>query len=406
METSDNKVICPLPFLRIYNNLDAGAYSPCCWSTYWRNNQHNITNTLPIEYFTGDTFNRIRKEMLEGEKTEFLKNYCNYCWKNEEKYGGSPRTQFQDLDSEYNVYEECFDKDGKIRNTNKRFIQLCINVYGNHCNLQCYECLPVNSSSRLSVMNTLNNAAFNDEFFYNPSKSRSSVSEEQFKKIVDEIVFYSDKILSIEVVGGEPMLMKNHFFLLDKLIECGQAKNIEIIYVSNMTMMNLLRMKKYFDNFMWFTIQWSVDALKERNNWLRYPTDWDKTLKNVDEVKKYLMKTNKGTIKSSITPSLLSITTFKETYDWLVANNYASPNQQHYNIIENPAFLSPQHLPQELKEKIAPEILKISKIHFNQLMSDQNETRFKLAINYADALDRHRGTNWRVTFPEIAEYAK
>jgi len=404
--TEENKVICPLPFVRIYNNLDAAAYSPCCWSNHWEDAQYNIYNTLPLEHFTGEVFNRIRKEMLEGEKTEFLKGYCNSCWKKEEQYQNSPRLEFKNFARKHNVYEDFFDKDGKLLDNKKRFIQICINVYGNHCNLECYECLPPNSSSRQSRLNKLNDPKISAAFNYRQFDHKALIPKEQFKRIVDEIILYSYKIKAIEIVGGEPMIMNDHFFLLDKLIECGESENIELVYVSNMTLMNLLKMKKYFDKFSYTRIQWSIDALKERNHWLRYPTDWDKTLKNVVEVKKYLTKTNKGSLKPTITPSLFSITTFKETYDWLVSSGYMLSDQHHYNMIGNPKFLSPQHLPQELKEKIAPEVFKISKVHYNQLMSDRDENSFQLAVEYADKLDKQRGTNWITTFPEIAEYAK
>ena len=93
----ENNVICPLPFMKIYNNLDASTYTPCCWSNHWYDKENNITNTLPLEHFTGEVFNRIRKEMLVGKKTEFLKEYCNTCWAREENFGHSPRLEFKDF---------------------------------------------------------------------------------------------------------------------------------------------------------------------------------------------------------------------------------------------------------------------------------------------------------------------
>jgi|APGre2960657373_1045057.scaffolds.fasta_scaffold04183_5 hypothetical protein len=398
----DNNVLCPLPFKKIYNNLDQSNYTPCCWSSDWKN-EKNASNTLPIEYFNGEVFTRIRKEMLEGEKTEFLKSHCGECWRREELYGSSPRTELSKI-IEYQPYKN-FDKSGKMVDNNERFLQIGINVYGNHCNLQCYECLPYNSSSRTDVLNKLNDPIINKQFFYDPKIKSIQISTEHFNNIVDELVSYASKIISIDIVGGEPMLMKNHFYLLDRLIDIGESKNITINYVTNFTMMNIVKMKKYFDNFLCTIIQWSVDGLKERNHWLRYPTNWEQTVQNATEVRDYLFKYNKGSVTSTITPSLFSITSFKETYDWLFLNDFSFPNQKHLNIINNPDFLNPQHLPQKLKETIAPSIYKISKAHHNQLMKDRDEDMFKLAIEYADTLDKNRGTNWRSIFPEIAQYA-
>lgn len=399
----ENEVSCIFPFYKIYNNLTMRSYAPCCWSNYWRG-EKNPRNTLPLEHFTGEEFNQIRKEMFEGKKTEFLKKYCDSCWKHEEQFGYSPRL------NSFRVFNKDimknFNADGTIIDNNNRFINIGINVYGNYCNLECYECVPINSSSRISVMKKLDDPIFNKNFEFVEKRDQvEPLDREQFQKIVDELVSLSHKIVSISIVGGEAMLMKSHFILLDKLIECGQSKNITLLYTSNMTLMSLSRMKKYFDNFYETTIQWSIDALGERNHWLRYPTDWDQTLKNVEEVRNYLIENNMGTIKATVTPSLFSITTFKETTDWLMLNDYLLPGHYHTNFVDTPTFLSPQHLPQELKEKIKNGVKMISKNHYNQLMSDRDEDKFKLAIKYADQLDAQRGTDWRSVFPEISQYA-
>jgi len=399
----ENKVICPLPFMKIYNNLGGNNYTPCCWSNHWFDETNTIETELPIDYFMGDTFNRIRKEMLRGEKTEFLKGYCNTCWMREEQYQSSPRTELNQY-IKYDVYKN-FDVNGKIIKNNERFIQIGINVYGNHCNLECYECMPDNSSARSAVVNKINNSILDVQFNYSSKFKKPVISKEHLKNIIDEIVSHASKIRSIDIVGGEPMLMKDHFYLLDRLIESTESKNIEINYTSNMTLMTVSKMKKYFDNFCNIRIQWSVDALGERNYWLRYPTNWEQTIKNVEEIRNYLFRHGKGEIQCTITPSLFSIFTFKDTYDWMLLNDYATPEQLHFNVVDNPKFLSPQHLPQELKDKIAPKIFKLSKIHYNQLMFDRDENCFQLAIQYANKLDQMRGTDWKLIFPEIAKYA-
>lgn len=399
----NNEVICALPFLKIYNHLSARSYTPCCWSSH-SSDEKNPTNTLPIEHFYGEEFSRLRKEMLEGKKTEFLYEYCRNCWKNEEEFGHSQRLNQNSLIND-NILKN-FNLDGTVKENSSRFIRVAINVYGNHCNLECYECLPSNSSSRIRRLLSIGDDEVNKLFLFDPKKvDENKVSKEQFEKIVDEIILFSHKINTITVVGGEPMVMKSHFNLLDRLIECGQSKNIELDYVSNMTLMNLSSMKKYFDNFKYTSLQWSVDALGDRNEWLRYPTNWKETIKNCEEVRSYFLRENVGWFKSTITPSLFSITTFKETFDWMLINDFTIPDKQHSNFVDHPVFLSPQHLPQELKELIKDDVKKISKVHYNQLMANRDENMFQLAIRYADSLDQQRGTDWRSTFPEIAKYA-
>jgi organic radical activating enzyme len=396
----NNPVICIQPFNNIYN-APGKSYSPCCWGGLFN---YSPDEVLPLSHFTGDEMNRIRKEMLNGEKTEFLEKFCSKCWQKEKEYGHSPR--LDEIVSK--SFTDNFNEDGVLGKCNQRFLKISLNIFGNQCNLQCYECLPHNSSSRISVMKKLdpqwsdpkNFPHFNDKE-YDLKKTR----QEQFNDVVNNLVDNADKIRTISVVGGEPMLMKSHFHLLDRLIECGHSKEISLNYCSNMTVTKLSNMKKYFDNFKSTFLQWSVDSIGERNTWLRYPTNWEETLLNVFEIKTYLRSNLLGIIESTITPTILSITSFKDTYNWLLENELISIKNKHVNVVSRPEFLRPHHLPQNLKEEISEDILKISKYRYNQLMETGDEQMFKKAIEYCDALDKQRGTNWRTTFPEIAKYA-
>jgi organic radical activating enzyme len=324
-------------------------------------------------------------------------------------YGHSPR-----LD---NVLSEelknNFNEDGTLKEDTSRFLKISINIFGNRCNLQCYECLPTSSSSRTYVMNKLDlkwrvrfpSDGVTNNYFDENEYEVKKINPEHFNKIIDNLIDNADKIETVSIVGGEPMLMKSHFDLLDRLIEGGQSKKISLNYCSNMTMTNLFKMKKYFDNFRSTFLQWSVDALRERNYWLRYPTNWEETLSNAVEISAYLRKNSLGRLESTITPTLLSITTFKDTYNWLLEHDLISQENKHVNVLGSPEFLAPRHLPQKLKEEISEDVLKISKYRYNQLMETGDEKMFSLAVGYCDALDKQRGTNWRSVFPEIAKYA-
>lgn len=391
----ENKVICVRPFSTIYN-LPERNYSPCCWAKSLELGPHDV---LPIDYFDGDEFRRIRKEMLLGEKTDFLSNLCKICHNLEKKYEHSPRQMLPVTEDILNN----FNPDGSLKKLHNRFITIAINIYENFCNLECYECTPKSSTSRKFALKKIDPKwmQINGFEISNPEP----LNKEQFNNIVSQIINCSNIISHIEIVGGEPMLMHQHFKLLDALILCGQSKFISLTYVSNMTLMTIDKMQKYFDNFKYTDIKWSVDALEKRNYWLRYPTDWDSTIANVFDVQKYFNKTNKGSINATITPSLLSIVTFRKTYLWLYHKKLILPQKLSSNIICNPKILQIKNLPDELKNKIANSVKFVSQFHYNDLMQERNEEEFNLAIDYCDALDKSRGTDWRSTFPEVAKYA-
>lgn len=328
----------------------------------------------------------------------------------EDTVGSSPRTYLQN--SITNNIINNFNSDGTVKkNINIPFIRVAINFYGNSCNLECYECSPVNSSSRMRVMSELKSDLDDDKIYSDDFSLRDLLTPynikniDQTNSIIENILKYADIISSIEIVGGEPMLMKSHFNLLDRLIEADKAKHIKLDYISNMTLMKINKMEKYFKNFKYTNIQWSVDALNERNHWLRYPTDWDSTIKNVLEIQRYFTKYKCGTIVGKITPSLLGIVSLKETYNWLKRRFLLESKLLIYSAIIDPKFLRTRNLPDELKEKIGNDVKIISEDFYNDMMQPRDENHFQLAIKYFDLLDKKRGTDWRSTFPEIAKYA-
>jgi hypothetical protein len=411
----ENKVICSKPFNTIHNNLDA-SYAPCCWSTApMFGVKENPNNTLPIDHFFGEDFTRLRKEMLIGEKTDFLNYYCSSCFAREELTGSSPRTYSErHLDTKF---INNFNSDGTLKKGVEPFLNLAINFYGNSCNLECYECNPVNSTSRQRVITeiksdlleiginadgpTLKNVFNFREVLY-PVNIKN---KEQSDKIIRNILENIDIISTIEIVGGEPMLMKTHFEMLDQIISRNKSKKITLSYVSNMTLMELSKMEKYFRSFKYTFIQWSVNALRERNHWLRYPTNWEQTVRNVNSIQRYFKKYKNGKISATITPSLLGITTLKETHSWLYHRSLIEEKPTIHNRVLKPNFLRTRNLPDELKEKISSDVKQVAEDHYNDLIQPRNQRHFELAIQYFDLLDKKRGTDWRSIFPEIAKYA-
>jgi len=396
----DNHVLCGYPFYAIRNGPSIN-YAPCCWAR--TKSVCGPQNTPAIDYFKSNIFNEMRRDMLRGEKSELLLDTCSLCYKNEKNNGSSARLQ---SGVDWNVLDN-FDSDGKMIDTDNRFIKLELNAFGNHCNLECYECQPDNSSrreERLKKMGTKWQAILGKYSFVDRDvKKKDKILWSEF---VNDLVQHSKNIKMLSFCGGEPMSMVSHFDILDALIDSGDSKEIELYYVSNMTMFTLSKMRKYIDKFKWMNIQWSVDGIGDRNYWLRYPTNWNNTVKNVLDVQQYFYYTKPwkiGKIEATITPSLLGILKLKETVDWMNKHDLMQDNPM-INRIDEPKICQTRHLPDEIKHKIGDDVRSVSEYHYNDMMEQRDPYYFGLAIKYFDALDKSRGTDWRATFPELACY--
>ena len=394
----DNPVLCSLPFTQLRNGPQMN-YQPCCWARSV--SVCGPQNTSPIDYFKSDVFSKLRRDMLLGEITPDLENICHLCLENERNIGSSTRTEYS---HDWSVLKN-FDSNGRMIDTDDRFIKLEINAYGNHCNLECYECQPDNSSRRIERIKKMDNmwSGLFPRFSFDDRDVKKSNSD-QWNSLVADLIEHGKNIKSMVFCGGEPMSMVSHFDILDAMIETDQAKDIELVYVTNFTMFSLRKMKKYIDAFKWVHISWSVDGLGDRNYWLRYPTRWKTTFKNVLEIRDYLWKHHVGKIEVAITPSLLGIYKLKETVEFMKKIGLFVGTTSIMNRIEAPLFCQTRHIPDKMKEEIGDDIKSLSQYVYDDLMQPRNPHYFELGIKYFDALDKSRGTNWRTTFPELACY--
>ena len=58
----------------------------------------------------------------------------------------------------------------------------------------------------------------------------------------------------------------------------------------------------------------------------------------------------------------------------------------------------------EIKQMIGDDVKSVSEFHYNDMMQPRDNHYFELGVEYFDALDKSRGTNWRTTFPELSCY--
>jgi organic radical activating enzyme len=81
--------------------------------------------------------------------------------------------------------------------------------------------------------------------------------------------------------GGEPLIMKEHYFMLEKLIEAGKT-DVRIQYNTNFSEL-AFKDKHVFDYWKHFknvSVGASLDASGERAELMRKGTDWEQTVEN------------------------------------------------------------------------------------------------------------------------------
>jgi sulfatase maturation enzyme AslB (radical SAM superfamily) len=356
----DNKELwfCPIAFTQIFSEID-GRYAACCMAAP---SPHTIYDTSIADYVNSDYFNNIRNEMLDpNSDLVHCKETCSRCFHDEEKYGRSRRTEgIERYQGDVYVWQEMlkaielYKLSGEYEIDFKIF-EIQLKLFGSQCNLDCYMC----------------------------HTELSSVREKMQR-----------------IIGGEPLLMKNQYELLDKIIESGYSKGICIKYQTNMTVLqdgkhNFLN---YIDHFEKVTFAVSADSIGKYNDYIRRRSEWDIIKHNVDLVKQF----DNVNVNRTSTISFLSILRY---YEFLEDHpDDIEWDQTIHTVLMNPHDLQARNLPKEIKEMLIPKYEKAPDLQ-NLLRQEQMPNfDFEALIKYLNDKDEYYGTDILELYPELKPY--
>ena len=294
-----SSTFCILPFTHL--NLQIHGNNPkasSCWE------QMTLADNITDNYSVKDAWNSkifcdIRKDTLSNKRHDA----CQQCWALEDS--GANGFRIPHLRSYINPYDElhddptkhdegCFDiletynfETGEIGFSNLPFIEL---RFGRQCNLMCRMCHAGESSQwdlGLRQNKELYDWTINNGPYTIPPPYSPIVERELLKKQIDIIIdSCKDSIRTIMFAGGEPLLSKDHYTLLEKLQP--NAHNIRLKYSSNF---NILNIKKYnlfklWKSFRAVEVKISHDVDPHVYNYLRYKGDYEIVRENIEDLHK------------------------------------------------------------------------------------------------------------------------
>lgn len=317
--------------------------------------------------------NQVKHQMLNGVRPAA----CQACWKLEDAGLVSDRIikntaldyyTKQDLSSLYN--------DAK---TNKSSILSYKIDTSTVCNATCTTCNGNNSSSwrRLEKVNT-----------GLAKKQSRGISSAKAQQIVD---FPTAKMINFR--GGEPLLSKTNFFILEKLIECGNTECF-ISFTTNGSVIPNNRQLEILSHFENINFNLSIDGVGKVFEYLRYPLKWESVLAMIDFCKEHNFE-----VSASYTISNLNILYHAQTTQWFKDNDINYIN----NMVTYPTYFSASALSKEIKNKILSlnndhELTYILSQH--SVHDDSNFEKFKTEILKQDSWKK---ININDYLPELAK---
>lgn len=264
---------CIHPWSHFYFD-PVGKILPCCLASGEFNNISDFTSV--DQALNSEEFKKLRLSMLNNKQPKA----CTVCYE-KEKLGNTSWRQQRLLEKDYTALFNKTNKDGSIDNIQIQNMNVGLS---NTCNLKCRICYNALSSRIEQEDIALGNIA---------APLTKSFESSNFELIMDDI---KDKLLSLESIhffGGEPLLIKSHYDLLDHLLEHNKT-DIFLLYHTNL---HALKFKEksiinYWSKFPKMSIAVSLDDNHKRGEYIRHGMIWNNVIKNIHTVKNDLPHVN------------------------------------------------------------------------------------------------------------------
>jgi hypothetical protein len=225
--------------------------------------------------------------------------------------------------------------------------------------------------------------------------------------------FVNSGLESIYFAGGEPLLMLEHYKILDHLIEMHHT-DLAITYNTNLSTLfykkrNVIDLWKRFSNIQ---VGASIDAMGAVAEYMRHGTIWNNIINNINIIKQQVPHVK---LKITSTVSCLTIENLiKLQSSWIDQKLFCVDDLQ-VQVLTSPDFLSPAVLPQHHKGRltniIQQHISRFSGTRLAQQWYDvlqwMNNTDYTFALTdfkqRTRVLDLHRGESFVDIFPEFKD---
>jgi radical SAM protein with 4Fe4S-binding SPASM domain len=266
-----SKTFCIFPWIQQYVG-PPGDVKPCC--VY--NNSDEIgslkENTLK-EIWNNDKTKQMRLNFLNGIEEPS----CDICNRRTE-LGHAHRNEYNRMffeqDEEIQQVVANTNADGSLDEHKLYYIDV---RYNNLCNLSCRSCAPHYSTSWVldhRKLYNLQERRDKDDGFQFPGKTDSQAIEEILPHLATAKMVY--------FAGGEPLMQKEHYMVLDKLIELGNT-DLEIRYNTNFSVLKLKGYDSVLDYWKKFSnvhVYASLDGNHKKAEYWRNGTVWETVVDN------------------------------------------------------------------------------------------------------------------------------
>jgi hypothetical protein len=378
----DSKKFCIYP----WNHLHAwptGQAFPCCMSDPTGQVGNFKINTME-EIWNDEPMKQIRLNMLSEKSSKA----CTRCYEQETSGFFSGRKSANKHHGHLiNRVSETKD-DGAL----DRFEMTYWDIrFSNLCNLKCRSCGHIFSSQWYQDQAKLAGGDWKDR---NQVLNYAGRTETD---MWEQLLPHIDHVEQIYFAGGEPLLMEEHYRILDELVR-RQRFDVRLIYNTNFTHTDLKDRSvfEYWKLFDSVSVGASLDGSGQYGEYIRKGTDWGRVEQNRIEMLQVCPQVD---FYISPTLSIMNAWQLPDFHrDW-AERGFIKPKDLNVNILQDPLHLRIDIAPIKYKQR-----LRIKYEEHLEWLRDRDPLQrasvgFESAINFMMATDNTHliDTFWRKT---------
>jgi sulfatase maturation enzyme AslB (radical SAM superfamily) len=214
---------------------------------------------------------------------------------------------------------------------------------------------------------------------------------------------------SIVFYGGEPLLSKKMWKVLEIAVELGYAKNISLEYNTNGTVWH--GATEVWKDFKKVSLSFSIDGVKDQFEYMRFPAEWEKVVENMNKAREFKEKYKNMSCSWCVTLSPLNIFYVREILD----EHYVNFRDFgiYLNLVHGPEHYNINQIPDQYKQVIIDKLLNIPaayNVHFyipgivefirNGVAKPKHWAKL---LSETKTGDTYRGQSYSKTFPEFSQ---
>jgi len=337
----------------------------------------------------------LRQEFLDGKKPQT----CRKCWNEERSGRKSKRMHTLDRMKHMGISGD-WTTDAKPL----MFLDLKL---GNICNLKCRICGSWSSSQfATEELNDMHPDSDKKKTF--PYQMlRAGAWPRDNTQFWSEIDACLSDIRYLEFTGGEPFMIKEHFAMLQGIVDRGIAGNVEIHYNTNGTQYpeEAIEIWKHFKTV---EIAFSIDDLNERFEYQRTNAVWAEVEHNIERFRALRADHPNIQLQCCSTVNIFNIRYIDQLAHWIVTQDF---DYVYWNIMHDAWYFSVSTLPEKVKKDLTHFLTNANvpeqyRSEFSRIVDFMNNGAstdgFMMRMKIQD-LDRKRQQNLRTVAPEFAQ---